>query len=140
MNEETIKNLKQKLFNQSVQGLHSQGWKQCNEDGGWCVLNKGQPGFHCALGWLIPWDGQKDLVNVCRGTEAENLRVRFEEEVQDNWFEVVQFLCSLQICHDGASPIPKLNDNKLDDMKQRFMTFGIRRGLTWPDLAEKSES
>ena len=137
MSEEIIKDLKQKLFEKAVRGLHSQGWLQCSNSGGWCVLNKGEPGFHCAIGWLIPWENQQAWGNVCRGTEVENLRLKFEEEVQTHWFEVMPFLCSMQVCHDGASPKP--DDNKLDDMKQRFMAFGRRQDLIWPKL-EESES
>ena len=56
----TLQEAKQAAFNGSVKGLNSQDWERCSSKSRGCVWNKGKPGLHCAVGWLIPWKDQKN--------------------------------------------------------------------------------
>jgi hypothetical protein len=130
----SLKEAKQAAFNGAVRGLASQGWKQSSSDDG-CVLNRGTPGIHCAIGWLIPWDSQKHLANnsetdvsimveekILPDALVKPLRDFVKDYTKDSFY---QFLGGLQSCHDNSEAEPRL-------LLSSFREFGRSRRLTWP--------
>lgn len=127
MKIETLKEAKQAAFNGAVKGLASQGWKHCSR-GGDCRWNLGKPGLHCAIGWLIPWEEQRDVPPkfqvVSRSWErlAPELRPWANGAGEDN-ATFRNFLERLQSEHDDAH---------IDHMRSDFEQFGRDHGLVWP--------
>jgi hypothetical protein len=137
----TVEEAKQAAFNQSVRGLASQDWKRCarnleeldedwdDEDGVECAWNLGKPGFHCAIGWLIPWENQEggsgsvsDLILARNGNNPPVM-----DEPYHEWLNNGDFIDFLQDMQDR----PDINDPSR--MKHRFILFGNKHKLEWPD-------
>lgn len=121
----------QAAFTGAVRGLHSQRWKQAMKYGA-CVWNRGKPGLHCAIGWLIPWekqnevgpDGRIDLgkQNVSTATENRMFHPELNRWVEDPNF--INLLSSMQRAHDSSGS-PR-------DRRARFSVLGDSYGLRWP--------
>lgn len=149
----TLQEAKQAAFNGAVKGLDSQGWNVCQIDTSECVWNTGKPGFHCAVGWLIPWECQKDRQ---AGTASAAFVLRlFSPPLQEwvdkateewnnlNFFaagrsERVQFsdfVESLQAAHDFETVKGKVNHDKSPrpkKMRASFRRLAKEHNLKWP--------
>jgi hypothetical protein len=109
---------------------------------GHCVLNKGKPGMHCAIGWLIPWSEQEQLANEVNGTEPYSLlnikKVQFGTPLQEflnnpkskeggiyetDFYKMEVFLNKMQQAHDRST-----NSNLKENLKE----FGKQYNLSWP--------
>jgi hypothetical protein len=133
MNEEikfgTVEEATQFAFNEAVRGLNSQNWERCEEDSE-CRWNVGRPGFHCAVGWLIPEDNQTEgrtgsvsdlIVMKEEGKEESVLYANYHEWLGNDRFD--RFLEHMQNAHDVNAP----------SMKKRFLLLGQNHKLEWPD-------
>lgn len=126
----SLQDAKQAAFNGAVRGLSHQKWKQCIQ-GRYCVLNKGKPGIHCAIGWLVPWADQSENPNMdsCETFASNKLAPAFT-----NWLrfkardseksEFRMFLSEMQRHHDSL-------DTSLG-MRGSFVALGDRCNLVWP--------
>lgn len=128
----TFQEAKQYAFNKSVRGLNSQGWQKCivaDDDKSACAFNKGVPGFHCAIGWLIPEDKQGNLRQDESALEIKMLGI-FDPPLQE-WLDARNtndFLCEhllrdMMMAHDR-------NDER--DMHRQFLSLAKIHGLEWP--------
>jgi hypothetical protein len=134
MEIETLQEAKQAAFNGAVRGLASQGWVKCEDKSNirfQCRWNLGEPGLHCAIGWLIPWDDQEG-VNFQYLSTAYAQR-RFAPVLQ-TWINTVEgtrdyeefemFLIMMQTSHDHSS--------SCEHMRLRFVEMGKYHNLNWP--------
>lgn len=132
----TLEEAEQYAFNKAVRGLNSQEWQKCiapdedeSEAESSCVFNKGVPGFHCAIGWLIPEDKQGGLRHDESALEIKMLGI-FDPPLQE-WLDSCKgndFLCEhllrdMMLAHDR-------NDGR--DMYQQFLSLARIHDLTWP--------
>lgn len=132
MTEFAIKSLqeaKQACFTGAVRGLRYQGWEMCHRDDN-CMWNLGQPGKHCAIGWLIPWPNQKEHDQDAQ-TASNAVTGGLLAPVVQKWHDAAprveveafrKFLNSMQVQHDGA-----------EDMCTEFKQLGDRNNLKWPE-------
>lgn len=131
----TLQEAKQAAFTGAVRGLDYQEWKRCAPDG--CAWHAGAPGFHCAIGWLIPWEDQKDVPRRIQGLAvaaerhvlAQPLREWIESESNHSKYNLYRsnlylFLHEMQKAHDNSySPL---------FMKQSFQELASSHALQWP--------
>jgi hypothetical protein len=119
MKIETLQEAKQAAFNGAVRGLNYQGWQQCRKMVG-CAWNLGFPGVHCAVGWLIPWENQK---NIKTGSSSRAVRDHLLAPPLVEWDDQLRTLLNdMQYAHDC---------NHLE-MKERFQAIGAAENLEWP--------
>jgi hypothetical protein len=140
----SLEEARQFAFETSVRGLASQDWEQCARNGDECQWNLGKPGFHCALGWLIPWPNQQnctqgnpgliqDIAGNWNSNPAYSNRGKLIPELRE-WvefcsdsdrIEFFDFLRALQQAHDCSSG--------KESMKQSFLRGEKITGVTWPE-------
>jgi hypothetical protein len=127
----TLQEAKQAAFNGAVRGLNYQGWKRCSKDGT-CAWNTGEPGFHCAIGWLIGWEDQRDVslddqalaVAVNRRLLTSHLIDWAIDDDQNVTEEFYVFLHVMQTAHDTYY--------HPSAMKKRFQGIASKFELQWP--------
>lgn len=157
----SLQEAKQAAFNGSVKGLSYQGWVRCTtptpgNDG--CVWNRGKPGFHCAVGWLIPWKDQSDEMSGSSlsaigvfpresklapplrrwveerrnlGSPKSEGYLSLEEGTANKEFgEFSAFLLECQQIHDAAPAVP-------GSLKAGFLQLADRHNLSWPKSVSK---
>ena len=150
----TLQEAKQAAFNGAVKGLSFQEWKVCQYSGSdGCLWNTGQPGFHCAVGWLIPWESQKDrqagtasaafidrlfsppLQEWVDKAHKEWNTLTFYEAGGSDSTKFSNFVESLQAAHDFDVTKSKVNHDKNPTpkkMRASFRRLAKEHKLKWP--------
>lgn len=156
----SLQEAKQAAFNGAVKGLNSQDWEMCSSDADGCLWNKGKPGLHCAIGWLVPWKNQKeqmegstvDAIGLNSGESKlalplrewveerrEQSRRRFENVSSSPEWSAAQ---AAQRDFKDFSEFLVRCQNIHDDadgisMKLGFLRLADRHNLTWPESVPK---
>jgi hypothetical protein len=156
----SLQEAKQAAFNGSVKGLNSQNWEMCSTHSDGCLWNKGKPGLHCAVGWLVPWEDQKDsregssldAIGVASGQSklALPLREWVEERRKQGLilFEVDPTSPEWPAAHAAQKDFKDFSmfltacQNIHDDadgisMKLGFLRLADRHNLSWPESVPK---
>ena len=129
----TLQEAKQAAFTGAVRGLASQEWKQCSNVDGICSLNTGTPGFHCALGWLIPWENQQVFIGydsddvIAKGILHPAL-VAWSDKHSTFAVAWGRFLDELQTAHDYP--------DSSDKIRSEFLKLRLEHNLVWPKDVE----
>jgi hypothetical protein len=124
---ETVDEAMQAAFTGAVRGLNSQGWAQCvppHQKS--CRWNLGKPGVHCAVGWLIPWEKQKDVNYQAQHAMSALDTHRLHPELA-RWAGIQRFrdfVVTMQNIHDVITTP--------GDRRDRFHTLGTINQLRWP--------
>lgn len=114
----------QELFDKVCQGLASQNWQQCYDNGCRYEYN----GLRCAIGYLIDKEEYeaKNCVHLhdVMGTVTGNSHI--SNYIAEKYGrEHIMFLKELQLRHDG-------NSNP-EDMKNSYKIYAEKHGLHWGD-------
>ncbi len=108
---------KQMAFNAAWRGLKWQGFEQCRDDEGMCLiegLSKNVEGrvIHCAVGWMLPPEVQQRAP----GFRAESIPEEHPLKKALTYFPL--WLRDLQGAHDSGTTPPQMERNLRDYAKK----------------------